>query len=76
MDYFDDDIRASNGNIIGLACGPLTRPRYINDKIELELIEFKKEIEERFAKSETNKKFVYPRLPTHTKSPAATARHG
>lgn len=76
MDYFEDDIRASNGNIIGLACGPLTRQRYINDKIELELIEFKKEIEERFAKSQMNKNFVYPRLPMHTKSPQTSTRHG
>ena len=37
------------------------RPRYINEKIELELVEFKKEIEDRFAKSEMNKNFTYPR---------------
>jgi hypothetical protein len=54
MEYFDNDVRASNGNIVGLACGPLTRPRYINEKIEEELIEFKKEIEERFEASNTN----------------------
>ena len=40
--------------------GPLKRKRYINDKIELELIEFKKEIEEKFAKSAL-KTFVMPR---------------
>lgn len=44
--------RASNGNIIALACGNLTRPRYINPKIEAELVDFKKEIEEKFAKSQ------------------------
>lgn len=41
----------SNGYIIALACGPLKRQRYINSKIELELRDFKKEIEEKFAKS-------------------------
>lgn len=29
-----DEQRAKNGNIIALACGPLKRKRYINDKIE------------------------------------------
>ena len=29
-----------------MACGPLKRKRYINPKIELELVEFKREIEE------------------------------
>ena len=32
--------------------GPLTKQRYINKKIESELIDFKKEIEEKFAASE------------------------
>ena len=26
----DDEVRASNGNIIGLTGGPLKKPRYIN----------------------------------------------
>jgi len=38
-----------------LACGPLKKKRYINPKIELELIDFKKEIEEKFAKSPLKK---------------------
>ena len=42
--------RTSTGNIIALACGPLRKPRYINEKIEKELVEFKKEIEEKFEK--------------------------
>ena len=46
-----DEPRASNGNIIALACGPLKKPRYINSKIEQELVDFKKEIEEKFQKS-------------------------
>ena len=52
--------RTSQGNIIALACGPLKRRRYINPKIELELVDFKKEIEEKFAKSPL-KKFQMPR---------------
>ena len=43
--------RASNGNFIALACGPLKKPRYINQKIEQELVDFKKEIEDKFQKS-------------------------
>jgi hypothetical protein len=46
-----DEPRASNGNIIALACGPLKKARYVNPKIELELVDFKKEIEEKFYKS-------------------------
>ena len=38
--------RTSKGNIIALACGPLRKKRYINPKIEVELVDFKKEIEE------------------------------
>jgi len=45
----------SQGNIIALACGPLRRKRYINPKIELELVDFKKEIEEKFVKSALRK---------------------
>lgn len=52
--------RTSQGNIIALACGPLKRKRYINPKIELELIDFKKEIEEKFEKSPL-RAFVMPR---------------
>ena len=38
----------------------MKRRRYINPKIELELVDFKKEIEEKFAKSPL-KKFNMPR---------------
>ena len=38
----------------------MKRKRYINPKIELELVDFKKEIEEKFAKSPL-KKFVMPK---------------
>ena len=44
------------------ACGPLKKPRYINERIEQELVEFKQEIEERFLKSELNKVFRFPRM--------------
>lgn len=46
--------RAANGNYVSFACGPLKRPRYINERIEQELVEFKTEIEERFAISKVN----------------------
>jgi hypothetical protein len=48
-----------SSNIVGLACGPLRKPRYINPKIEKELVEFKKEIEEKFEKSEV-KHYKFP----------------
>ena len=51
--------RTSSGNIIALACGPLLRQRYINPKIEAELVDFKKEIEDKFAKSKI-KNFKFP----------------
>jgi hypothetical protein len=43
-----------------LACGPLKKPRYINDRMEEELGLFKEEIERRFAKSKITE-FTYPR---------------
>jgi hypothetical protein len=43
------------------ACGPLHRPRYINPKLEKELVEFKDEVEEKFEKSAI-KRFTYPRM--------------
>jgi hypothetical protein len=46
-----DETVLSNGYIACLACGPKPEPRYINSKIEEELIEFKAEIAEKFAKS-------------------------
>jgi hypothetical protein len=67
---FSVERRAANGNYIAYACGPLRRPRYINEKIEEELVEFKKEIEEKFAASKVNKEFKYPRLPTATMNAA------
>ena len=55
--------RAANGNYIAFACGPIVgRPRYINERIELELVEFKKEIEEKFARSRVNQEFKFPLL--------------
>ena len=50
-----------NGYIVALACGPLKKPRYINENIEKELAEFKQEIKEKFEKSVMNKTFVFPR---------------
>jgi hypothetical protein len=51
--------KTPEGSIIGYACGPLKKHRYINPKIELELIEFKKEVEGKFNKSPL-KPFVFP----------------
>ena len=39
---------------VTLACGPLQKKRYINAKIEEELVEFKAEIKDKFHKSEMN----------------------
>ncbi len=52
--------RAANGNYVAYACGPLNRKRYINERIELELIDFKNEIEEKFAKSKINREYKFP----------------
>lgn len=34
-----------------LACGPLLKPRFINSRLEKELIEFKKEVDDKHNKS-------------------------
>jgi len=51
-----------NGCDAVFACGPLNRQRYINPKLEKELVEFKREVEDKFAKS-LIASFTYPRLP-------------
>ena len=38
------------------------KPRYINEAIELELVLFKREIEEKFAKSLVNRLYTFPRI--------------
>ena len=48
---FMNEEKTANGNIISYTDGPLTKPRYINPKIEEELVDFKKEIQEKFTKS-------------------------
>lgn len=64
--------RSANGNYVAFACGPiLGRQRYINERIELELLDFKLEIEEKFAKSKVNREFRFPRLMP---PPAAQAK--
>jgi hypothetical protein len=50
-----------NGNISEYACGPLTKPRYINPKIEQELVEFKIEINDKFQASDINNVYKFPR---------------
>ena len=64
-------MRAPNGNIIAFTGRPLENisDRYINPKIEEELKDFKKEIEEKYAKSRLKnysfpmKKQMVPKLP-------------
>lgn len=56
----EQEIRTSQGNIIANACGPLKKPKYVNPKIEKELVEFKQEIEEKFEKSAL-RTFVFPK---------------
>ena len=51
-----------NGNIVAFACGPLLKERYINPKIEQELVEFKQEIEDKFHESDVNRQFRFPRI--------------
>lgn len=49
--------------------------RYVNPKIELELIDFKKEIEEKFASSKLRSyNFPFIRKEHHTKLPNPTMR--
>lgn len=55
-----------NGYIAVLACGPLKKKRWINEKIEVELIEFKAEIASKFSKSQMNKEFKFPRKKPKT----------
>ena len=61
---------ASNGCSSVYACGPLHRQRYINPKLEKELVDFKKEVEGKFAKSETAA-FSFPRSQDATHSSLA-----
>ena len=55
-----EEKRLTNGNIPALACGPLSKPRYINPKMEQELLAFKSEVEERFANSDLTS-YVFPK---------------
>lgn len=56
-----------NGCHAVYACGPLQRNRYINPKLEKELHDFKKEVEDKFAKSPIAG-FNYPRLSIENES--------
>jgi hypothetical protein len=40
----------------------ITKPNVRNEMIEIELKLFKKEIEEKFAKSDVNKNYIFPRI--------------
>ena len=56
--------KLSNGNIAAFACEPLKRERYINPKMEVELVNFKAELEKRFKKSAIQG-FMFPRTQTY-----------
>jgi hypothetical protein len=57
-----DGLVLDTGYEVSLACGPLTKERYINPKIEEELVEFKEEIREKFHASKMNKTYKFPRF--------------
>ena len=63
----DNEEKTEQGNIIAYACGPLKRHRYINPKIEQELVEFKKEVEEKFKISPLNS-YKFPLKQTGNKA--------
>lgn len=49
-----------DGRVYSLACGPLVRARYINPKLERELVDFKVEVEDKFNHGET-KGYMFPK---------------
>ena len=53
-------LNPSTGCIFSFACGPLSKQRYINPKLERELIDFRREVEAKHAKAETAR-YRYPR---------------
>jgi len=63
-----EDKWTSEGNIIANSNGVLTHKRYINPKIEQELVEFKIEVEDKFNKSPL-KDFKFPLMKTVDESP-------
>jgi hypothetical protein len=50
----------TNGSIFALAFVPLHKQRYVNHKLERELIQFRKEVEGKHAKAETAR-YRFPR---------------
>lgn len=58
--WAESERRAANGNFIANSKKPLEKPKYVNKAIELELLDFKKEIEEKFKASKMNQEFVFP----------------
>jgi hypothetical protein len=52
-----------DGKVYSLACGALIRPRYVNPKLERELVEFKVEVEDKFNKGET-RDYIFPKRKT------------
>ena len=71
----EQELRAQNGNIIAFTGRPLENinDRYVNPKIEEELKDFKKEIEEKYAKSRL-KNYNFPLKKQMPKLPNANIR--
>ena len=65
--------KLSNGNIAAFACGPLKRERYINPRMEVELVNFKAELEKRFKKSAIQG-FIFPRTQSYSISSHSSHR--
>jgi hypothetical protein len=62
----------STGCTFSFACGPLSKQRYINPKLERELIDFRREVEAKHAKAETAR-YRFPRRELHAENTATTA---
>ncbi|CAI2359137.1 unnamed protein product [Moneuplotes crassus] len=67
--------RLSNGYIAAYACGPLTRQRYINERMEIELANFKIEVKKRFENSQITT-WKFPRKPNDSPEREATFERG
>lgn len=61
--WVESEPRALNGNFIGNTRYNLLQPRKVNQAIEVELMEFKREIEEKFSKSLVNREYFFPWKP-------------
>ena len=77
ISYAVEDV-LPNGNYVAYACGPMMWERYINDKMEMELTYFKREVEKWFQKTWIDKEYAFPRWSTKVKYDwiIPSAKHG